>query len=117
MTVAATSARLWPASERTAKEPELRPATNFATVISALTAMEASAALSLRWWASFIDISGSVALGVRASGPIALAKHLSDPCEGRQARCFVLYYLKRTCLADGCSGIRRDARTTRPCQP
>src|ERR1700720_3542221 len=66
--VVATSARLWPASERTASEPEASPAANFAAVINALTAIEASAALSFSRLASSIDVSRSAATEVPLIG-------------------------------------------------
>src|SRR6202035_5453191 len=72
--VVATSARLWPASERTASEPEASPAANFAAVISALTAIEASAARSFSRLAPFIDASRSAATEVPLIGSLPQAR-------------------------------------------
>src|SRR5580704_12878937 len=72
--VVATSARLWPASERTASEPEASPAANFAAVISALTAIEASAALSFSRLSPFIDASRSAATEVPLIGSLTQAR-------------------------------------------
>src|SRR2546430_2661476 len=71
--VVATSARLWPASERTASEPEASPAADFVAVINALTAIEASAALSFNRLAPFIDDSRSAGADTPLIGPSAQA--------------------------------------------
>src|ERR1700730_7903282 len=71
--VVATSARLWPASERIASEPEASPAANFAAVISALTAIEVSAALSFSRLAPFIEAARFAGADILLIDPSAQA--------------------------------------------
>src|ERR1700736_2801599 len=95
--VVATAARLWPASERTASEPEASPAANFAAVISALTAIEASAALSFSRLAPFIDL-----LVPRARIPPSSDLQLKHVSRGAaRPRANAIYHGK-ACLAFGC---------------
>src|SRR5947209_20601354 len=56
--VAPVSRKEWPASDRSASEPEKRPATNLASVNAALAKIEASAALRFSAWVSGTFHSG-----------------------------------------------------------
>src|SRR5580704_8180618 len=103
--VVATSARLWPASERTASEPEASPAANFAAVISALTAIEASAALSFSRLAPFIEAARCAGAGIPLIGPLSSSTHQ----ESRHGHASMLYTMANECLA---LVARRPARTT-----
>src|ERR1700732_1902797 len=99
--VVATSARLWPASERIASEPEATPAANFAAVISALTAIEASAALSFSRFAPFIDASRFAGADIPLIGPLSSSTHQG----AARRRVNAIYHGKRmvgvVCTAPG----------------
>src|SRR5580704_694513 len=103
--VVATSARLWPASERIASEPEASPAANFAAVISALTAIEASAALSFSRLAPFIA-SRSAATEVPLIGSLSSSTHQ----EARHGHASMLYTMANEWLAVGCTASGWDHR-------